>query len=56
MLVGTRYPTLAFHTGGVGQADDGIPPQPEQTVELLYLGTEAKLLSARNNGMYSHSK
>ena len=26
--LGTRYPTLAFHTGGAGQADDGIPPQP----------------------------
>lgn len=31
MLVGTRYPTLAFHTGGVGQAEDGIPPQPFET-------------------------
>lgn len=29
--LGTRYPTLAFHTGGVGQADDGIPPQPFET-------------------------
>lgn len=28
---GTRYPTLAFQTGGVGQADDGIPPQPFET-------------------------
>ena len=31
MTVGTRYPTLAFHTGGCGQADDGIPPQPFET-------------------------
>ncbi len=31
MTVGTRYPTLAFHTGGAGQADDGIPPQPFET-------------------------
>lgn len=29
--LGTRYPTLAFHTGGTGQADDGIPPQPFET-------------------------
>lgn len=31
MLTGTRYPTLAFITGGAGQADDGIPPQPFET-------------------------
>ena len=31
MLLGTRYPTLAFATGGFGQADDGIPPQPYET-------------------------
>ena len=31
MLVGTRYPTLAFHTGGAGQSDDGIPRQPFET-------------------------
>ena len=31
MLVGTRYPTLAFHTGGAGQSDDGVPPQPFET-------------------------
>lgn len=31
MTVGTRYPTLAFHTSGAGQADDGIPPQPFET-------------------------
>ena len=29
--LGTRYPTLAFITGGAGQADDGIPPQPFET-------------------------
>ena len=31
MQLGTRYPILAFHTGGAGQADDGIPPQPFET-------------------------
>lgn len=31
MTTGTRYPTLAFHTGGAGQAEDGIPPQPFET-------------------------
>ena len=31
MTVGTRYPTLAFHTSGCGQAEDGIPPQPFET-------------------------
>lgn len=31
MLLGTRYPTLGFHTGGAGQSDDGIPPQPFET-------------------------
>lgn len=31
MVLGTRYPTLAFHTGGAGEADDGIPPQPFET-------------------------
>lgn len=31
MVVGTRYPTLAFQTGGCGQANDGIPPQPFET-------------------------
>ncbi len=30
-ILGTRYPTLAFYTGGAGQADDGIPPQPFET-------------------------
>ena len=28
---GVRYPTFAFQTGGVGQADEGIPPQPFET-------------------------
>ena len=27
----SRYPTLAFITGGAGQAADGIPPQPFET-------------------------
>ena len=31
MQQGTRYPTLAFHTGGTGESDDGIPPQPFET-------------------------
>lgn len=31
MTYGTRYPTLAFYTGGAGQAEDGIPPQPFET-------------------------
>ena len=31
MELGTRYPTLGFYTGGAGQADDGIPPQPFET-------------------------
>lgn len=29
--LGTRYPTLAFISGGAGQAADGIPPQPFET-------------------------
>lgn len=29
--LGTRYPTLAFISGGVGEAEDGIPPQPFET-------------------------
>lgn len=28
---GTRFPTLAFISGGTGQANDGIPPQPFET-------------------------
>ncbi|MBQ4493519.1 MAG: pyruvoyl-dependent arginine decarboxylase [Elusimicrobiaceae bacterium] len=28
---GTRYPTLCFYSGGTGQAQDGIPPQPFET-------------------------
>ena len=43
MLVGTRYPTLAFHTGGVGQADDGIPPQPFETFCYDSALTQAKI-------------
>ena len=31
MTYGVRYPTLAFQTGGTGQANDGIPPQPFET-------------------------
>ena len=31
MTEGVRYPTLAFITGGRGQANDGIPPQPFET-------------------------
>ncbi len=29
--LGTRYPTLAFISGGTGEAEDGIPPQPFET-------------------------
>ena len=43
MLLGTRYPTLAFHTGGAGQADDGIPPQPFETFCYDSALTEAKI-------------
>lgn len=28
---GVRYPTFAFITGGAGQANEGIPPQPFET-------------------------
>ena len=31
MQLGTRYPTLGFHTGGTGQSDEGIPPHPFET-------------------------
>jgi len=31
LQLGTRYPTLAFITGGGGCAEDGIPPQPFET-------------------------
>jgi len=31
MTYGVRYPTLAFITGGTGQANEGIPPQPFET-------------------------
>ena len=31
MTEGVRFPTMAFITGGAGQADDGIPPQPFET-------------------------
>ena len=31
MTQGTRYPTLGFITGGTGEANDGIPPQPFET-------------------------
>ena len=31
MTFGTRYPTLAFYTGGVGESNEGIPPQPFET-------------------------
>jgi len=40
---GTRYPTLAFHTGGAGQADDGIPPQPFETFCYDSALTKAKI-------------
>ena len=31
MTYGVRFPTLAFITGGTGQANEGIPPQPFET-------------------------
>ena len=31
MIQGVRYPTLAFITGGAGQSNEGIPPQPFET-------------------------
>ncbi len=31
MAQGTRYPTLAFITGGAGEASEGLPPQPYET-------------------------
>ena len=31
MTYGVRYPTLAFYTGGVGESNEGIPPQPFET-------------------------
>ena len=31
MTEGVRFPTFEFITGGAGQADDGIPPQPFET-------------------------
>ncbi len=43
MLTGTRYPTLAFHTGGAGQAEDGIPPQPFETFCYDSALTQAKI-------------
>ena len=43
MLLGTRYPTLAFHTGGAGQSDDGIPPQPFETFCYDSALTQAKI-------------
>lgn len=43
MTYGTRYPTLAFHTGGAGQAEDGIPPQPFETFCYDSALTEAKI-------------
>ena len=43
MTYGTRYPTLAFHTGGAGQAQDGIPPQPFETFCYDSALAEAKI-------------
>ena len=31
MTQGVRFPTMAFITGGAGEANDGIPPQPFET-------------------------
>ena len=43
MTYGTRYPTLAFYTGGAGQAEDGIPPQPFETFCYDSALAEAKI-------------
>ena len=43
MTYGTRFPTLAFHTGGAGQAEDGIPPQPFETFCYDSALAEAKI-------------
>ncbi len=42
-VYGTRYPVLAFHTGGAGQANDGIPPQPFETFCYDSALTQAKI-------------
>ena len=43
LQLGTRYPTLAFITGGAGQAMDGIPPQPFETFCYDSALTQAKI-------------
>ena len=48
MLLGTRYPTLAFYTGGAGQADDGIPPQPFDKINRLIVCVYRRIY-CRNN-------
>ncbi len=31
MVLGTRYPALAFHTDGTSESDGDIPPQSSET-------------------------
>lgn len=40
---GTRYPTLGFITGGTGQSDEGIQPQPYETYAYDSALLEAKI-------------
>ncbi len=39
MALGTKYPILAFHAGGAGQSEDGIPPQHFRTFNFKSAGT-----------------
>ena len=51
MTQGVRYPTFAFITGGAGQADDGIPPQPFETFCYDSALKEARIENAqKGNG------
>lgn len=40
---GTRYPTLGFISGGAGESNDGIPPQPYETFAYDSAPLEAKI-------------
>lgn len=53
MAYGTRYPTLAFHTGGAGESDDGMPPQPFETFCYDSALFEAKI---ENFNLVSYTK
>ena len=43
MTEGVRFPTFAFITGGAGQANEGIPPQPFETFCYDSALTQAKI-------------